>query len=373
MNKGDRSQRAHGPFAFGLGTYTSIVDGLSLGEHPDPISGGKVAGRDQHIPWPCITMFRCGIESGDAVPNLPLSRGIAAEVIAVHASEDHARLRNLPDAHHHDVAFRASTAGSLFQHGNAGPVPAMALESGVDAAASRGDAGATTGAGACVIDSHLQSDIFDPGILGEGQGGLVYSTHIGEVEEPLNDLSDLETVLGAQGHVILLGSSLGSSHHIQSGYTGGFKVDILGGMPLTGDYLPSTSEWARVQAEAYESSSGAEASTLDGRPIIVLTTRGARTGALRKTALIRIEHDGDYAVVASQGGAPRHPAWYWNILADPEVELQDGASRSRYRAREVTGAEKAEWWSRAVSAWPPLVEYQAKTDRVIPLFVLSPA
>jgi F420H(2)-dependent quinone reductase len=142
-------------------------------------------------------------------------------------------------------------------------------------------------------------------------------------------------------------------------------------MPLSGDYAPSTAGWARKQAERYESSGGTEAAALRGRPIVVLTSVGARTGKLRKTALMRVEHDGTYAVVASLGGAPRHPVWYYNLKANPHVELQDGESRRDYRAREVTGAEKASWWARAVDAWPDYAQYQTKTERQIPVFVLE--
>ena len=143
-------------------------------------------------------------------------------------------------------------------------------------------------------------------------------------------------------------------------------------MPLTGDYEPSTASWARRQAERYEASNGAEAGDLRGRPIIVLTSVGARTGKLRKTALMRVEHDGKYAVVASLGGAPRHPVWYYNLKAHPHVELQDGLIKRDYEAREVTGAEKALWWERAVEAWPDYARYQTKTERQIPVFVLDP-
>ncbi|NLF05104.1 MAG: nitroreductase family deazaflavin-dependent oxidoreductase [Actinomycetales bacterium] len=144
-------------------------------------------------------------------------------------------------------------------------------------------------------------------------------------------------------------------------------------MPLDGDYLPSTSDWARKQAELIESSGGTEGLTLHDRPVIVLTTRGAKTGALRKTALMRVEHDGRYAVVASRGGAPTHPQWYFNLVAHPEVELQDGPERHDYVAHEATGAERDEWWSRAVEAFPPYAEYQHKTERTIPVFVLTRA
>ncbi len=143
-------------------------------------------------------------------------------------------------------------------------------------------------------------------------------------------------------------------------------------MPLTGEYAPSTSEWARRQAELVESSGGAEGTELHGRPVIVLTSLGAKSGKLRKTALMRVEHDGMYAVVASQGGAPQHPAWYHNLIAHPRVELQDGAVKRDYVAREVTGDEKALWWSRATAVWPAYDDYQAKTTRRIPLFVLEP-
>ncbi len=143
-------------------------------------------------------------------------------------------------------------------------------------------------------------------------------------------------------------------------------------MPLTGEYEPSTSEWARTQAELYESTNGAEGGELRGMPIIVLTTVGAKSGKLRKTALMRVEHDGVYAVVASLGGAPKHPVWYFNIVAQPHVELQDRAVKRDYLAREITGDEKAQWWERAVAAYPPYADYQEKTSREIPVFVLEP-
>ncbi|OLE61069.1 MAG: nitroreductase [Bacteroidetes bacterium 13_1_20CM_4_60_6] len=143
-------------------------------------------------------------------------------------------------------------------------------------------------------------------------------------------------------------------------------------MPLSGDYAPSTASWARRQAERYEASNGTEAGDLRGRPIIVLTSVGARSGKLRKTALMRVEHHGTYAVLASLGGAPRHPVWYYNLKADPHVELQDGPMKRDYQAREVSGDEKALWWERAVEAWPDYARYQAKTTRQIPVFVLEP-
>ncbi|CAN5293487.1 nitroreductase family deazaflavin-dependent oxidoreductase [soil metagenome] len=142
-------------------------------------------------------------------------------------------------------------------------------------------------------------------------------------------------------------------------------------MPLHGEYEPSTSEWARTQTETYEATEGREANTLRGRPIIVLTSLGAKSGKLRKTALMRVEHDGAYAVVASLGGAPKHPVWYWNLKAEPLVELQDMAEHHDFTAREVTGDEKAQWWERAVATWPDYAKYQEKTDREIPVFVLE--
>jgi len=143
-------------------------------------------------------------------------------------------------------------------------------------------------------------------------------------------------------------------------------------MAITGDYLPSTSEWARTQAEKYEASGGTEANTLRGVPIIVLTSVGAKTGGLRKTALMRVEHDGRYAVVASKGGAPEPPAWYANVRKNPHVMLQDGAERREYLARELDGDEYDLWWRRATEVWPDYDAYQQKTDRRIAVFVLEP-
>ncbi|WP_406431727.1 nitroreductase family deazaflavin-dependent oxidoreductase [Streptomyces sp. NBC_00631] len=145
-------------------------------------------------------------------------------------------------------------------------------------------------------------------------------------------------------------------------------------MPLEGEYEPSPTAWVREQVELYESSGGKEGTTLmdTGLPVIVLTTLGVKSGKIRKTPLMRVEHDGAYAVVASQGGAPKHPVWYFNIKSHPVVELQDGPVKQDMTAREVTGAEKAEWWERAVAAYPPYAEYQEKTSREIPVFVLEP-
>ncbi|MFE9308873.1 nitroreductase family deazaflavin-dependent oxidoreductase [Streptomyces sp. NPDC006706] len=146
-------------------------------------------------------------------------------------------------------------------------------------------------------------------------------------------------------------------------------------MALEGEYEPSPTQWVREQVELYESSGGTKGTTLldTGLPVILLTTVGARSGRIRKTPLMRVEHEGRYAVVASQGGAPKHPFWYFNLKADPRVELQDGPAKQDMTAREVTGAEKARWWERAVAAFPPYAEYQEKTSREIPVFVLEPA
>ena len=143
-------------------------------------------------------------------------------------------------------------------------------------------------------------------------------------------------------------------------------------MPLTGEYEPSTSDWARENAELYMSSGGTAGTELKGKPVILLTTVGAKTGKLRKTPLMRVEHDGHYAVVASLGGAPKNPVWYHNIVAHPRVELQDGTETGEYEARELSGDEKATWWERAVAVWPDYADYQLKTDREIPVFVLTP-
>ena len=123
-------------------------------------------------------------------------------------------------------------------------------------------------------------------------------------------------------------------------------------MPVEGEYEPSPEKRVRDQVALYESSGGTEGGTLRGRPVIILTSRGAKSGKVRKTALMRVEHDGEYAVVASQGGAPEHPVWYHNLVADPHAELQDGAERHDYAARELSGDEREEWWARAVEAWP---------------------
>ena len=143
-------------------------------------------------------------------------------------------------------------------------------------------------------------------------------------------------------------------------------------MTLEGEYEPSPTEWVRDQVALFERTGGAEGNTMRDVPIVVFTSRGAKSGKLRKTPLMRVEHDGTYAAVASQGGAPEHPAWYHNFVADPRVDVQDGPEPREYVAREVEGEERATWWARAAAVWPDYDDYQAKTDRTIPLFVLEP-
>jgi deazaflavin-dependent oxidoreductase (nitroreductase family) len=143
-------------------------------------------------------------------------------------------------------------------------------------------------------------------------------------------------------------------------------------MPLDGEYEPSTQKWVRDQVALYEGSGGTEGTALRGMPVIVLTSRGTRSGKIRKTPLMRVEHEGRYAAVASQGGAPKHPVWYYNLVADPNVELQDGPVRQDMTAHLATGDEKALWWQRAVAAFPDYTGYQVKAEREIPLFVLEP-
>jgi deazaflavin-dependent oxidoreductase (nitroreductase family) len=143
-------------------------------------------------------------------------------------------------------------------------------------------------------------------------------------------------------------------------------------MPLTGEYEPSPSDWVREQVETYERSNGTEGNTLldTGLPVIIMTTRGHKTGKLRKIPLMRVEHEGEYALVASKGGAPEHPEWYHNLVADPTaVMVQDGPEPWDAVVRQVEGEERAEWYERAVAAFPPYAEYQEKTDREIPVFI----
>ncbi len=146
-------------------------------------------------------------------------------------------------------------------------------------------------------------------------------------------------------------------------------------MPLDGEYEPSPVKWVREQVERYEASGGTEATTLQdtGMPVVIVTNLGASSGKVRKTPLMRVEHDGRYVAVASKGGAPEHPQWYANLQAHPHVELEDGPDKQDMDARELAGDERAQWWERAVSAYPPYAEYQEKTDRQIPVLLLEPA
>jgi F420H(2)-dependent quinone reductase len=143
-------------------------------------------------------------------------------------------------------------------------------------------------------------------------------------------------------------------------------------MPLEGTYEPSPSARTRDQVAQYEESGGKEGAELEGKPVVILTTRGRHSGKLRKSALMRVEHDGKYVVVASMGGAPKHPVWYLNLVADPHVTLQDGERVMDMRARTASPDEKQEWWPYATAAWPPYDEYQTRTDRDIPVVILEP-
>ena len=143
-------------------------------------------------------------------------------------------------------------------------------------------------------------------------------------------------------------------------------------MPITGDYVRSPSNWAAKQAEKYEESAGTKANTMRGVPVVILTTKGRKTGALRKSPLMRVEHDGTYAVIASDGGAPKHPAWYLNLTDEPDVMLQDGPERVEMRARVATGDERETWWKRATAVWRVYVAYETKTDRQIPVVLIEP-
>ncbi|MBR8743248.1 nitroreductase family deazaflavin-dependent oxidoreductase [Nocardiopsis sp. MG754419] len=143
---------------------------------------------------------------------------------------------------------------------------------------------------------------------------------------------------------------------------------------LEGEYQPSSAKWVRDQVELYERTGGREGDTLmdTGMPVIILTSRGRKSGKVRKVALMKVEHDGEHAVIGSQGGAPEHPDWVHNLRAAPdEVALQDGPEPFAAHAREVEGDERALWWDRAVAAYPPYADYQKKTERHIPVFVIS--
>jgi F420H(2)-dependent quinone reductase len=145
-------------------------------------------------------------------------------------------------------------------------------------------------------------------------------------------------------------------------------------MPVTGEYEPSPRQWVRDQVDLFEGSGGTEGTTLldTGLPVVIVTNVGAKTGKVRKTPLMRVEHNGSYAAVASLGGAPKHPVWYYNLKVNPRVQLQDGPHRSDMIARELSGSEREEWWHRAIAAYPSYAEYQTKTSRRIPVFVLEP-
>lgn len=144
-------------------------------------------------------------------------------------------------------------------------------------------------------------------------------------------------------------------------------------MPLEGEYAPSSAQWVRDQVEQIESSGGTEGTTMRGVPVIVVTSMGASSGKLRKNPVMRVEHNGRYAAVASKGGAPEHPSWYRNIVEHSHVEVQDGPHKADFTARELSGDERQEWWERAVEVWPDYADYQTKTDREIPVFLLEPA
>ncbi len=145
-------------------------------------------------------------------------------------------------------------------------------------------------------------------------------------------------------------------------------------MALEGNYVPSPAQWVRDQVDLYERTGGKEGNTLreTGLPVIIVTTRGAKSGDIRKLALMKVEHDGEYALVASMGGAPKNPVWYYNLKADPEaVMIQDGPEPFDAVVREIDGEERAIWWERSVAAFPPYADYANKTDRVIPVFIAS--
>lgn len=151
-------------------------------------------------------------------------------------------------------------------------------------------------------------------------------------------------------------------------------VGIVTYMTIQGEYLPSKAGWVREQVERFEATNGAEANTLrdSDDPIVVITSRGARSGKVRKNPVMRVEKDGRYVAVASLGGAPQHPEWYYNLVAHPVVDLQDGPVKKSYRARVLEGEEREQWWQYAVDTWPTYGEYQKKTERLIPVFLLEP-
>lgn len=146
---------------------------------------------------------------------------------------------------------------------------------------------------------------------------------------------------------------------------------------MSGEYVPSTWDWVAEQVDAFEASDGREANTLmdTGIPIVVMTMTGHRTGAIRKVPVMRVERDGEYCIVASKGGMPTHPGWYYNLLADPEIVIQDGSDKKQYVVREVSGDERDEWFDLAASVYPPYLDYEKSAtgfDRVIPVLVATP-
>jgi len=143
-------------------------------------------------------------------------------------------------------------------------------------------------------------------------------------------------------------------------------------MPLEGEYAPSSAEWVRKQVEEIESSGGTRGNEMRGMKVIVVTSMGHGSGKLRKNPVMRVEHDGKYAAVASKGGAPDNPTWYRNLVEHPVVEVQDGPAKGDFTAREISGEERAQWWERAVAVFPDYADYQEKTDREIPVFLLEP-
>ena len=151
-------------------------------------------------------------------------------------------------------------------------------------------------------------------------------------------------------------------------------IGVVRLMTLQGEYVPSKAKWVRDQVEKYEATEGAEANTLrdTGYPIVVITSRGAKSGNLRKNPVMRVERDGIYVAIASKGGADDQPEWYYNFLAHPEVDLQDGPEKKTYRVELVEGEERADLWQLAVDTWPTYASYQKKTERQIPVFKLTP-
>jgi F420H(2)-dependent quinone reductase len=156
-----------------------------------------------------------------------------------------------------------------------------------------------------------------------------------------------------------------------SGRSAGART--LTAMAIEGEYVPSQWDWVAKQIDQYESSGGTQGVTIQGAPVIVMTMRGRRSGNVRKAAVMRVEHDGTYAAVASKGGSPENPGWYHNLMAHPDITLQDGTESRPMRAREAEGDERAAWWARAVEVWPAYDGYQKRTQRPIPVVLLEPA